>query len=73
MNTYKCLRSKVITMLRQSKHAFFNRLNPHSSRDFWKMIKNLNKKQSSVPALNDGEYTATTDKEKAEILNNQFS
>jgi len=35
-------------------------------------VKNLSKKQSSVPALNDGEYTIT-DKEKAKLLNNHFS
>jgi len=61
-----------VEMFRVSK-AFFNRLNPNSSRDFWKTIKNLSKKQSSVPALNNGEYTAITDKEKAELLNNHFS
>ena len=70
---YKNLRSRVITMLRQSKHNFFKNLNPISNKAFWKAVRCLNKKTSSIPTLTTSASTATTDREKAELLNAHFS
>ena len=70
---YKNLRSRVITMLRQSKHNFFKNLNPNSNKAFWKAVRCLNKKTSSIPTLTTSASTATTDREKAELLNAHFS
>ena len=66
-------RSKVISKLRQSKHEFFQNLNNSSDKAFWKAIRQLNKKESQIPTLVSGTTTATSDREKAELLNNQFS
>ena len=70
---YKNLRSIVITILRQSKHNFFKNLNPNSNKAFWKAVKCLNKKSSSMPTLTTSASTTTTDREKAELLNAHFS
>ena len=43
------------------------------SRKFWKAIKYLNKQQSTIPTLQQGEQTASTDQQKAALLNSYFS
>ena len=60
-------------MLRQSKHNFFKNLNPNSNKAFWKAVRCLNKKTSSIPTLTMSASTATTDRKKAELLNAHFS
>ena len=44
-----------------------------SSKDFWKAVKNLNGSQCTIPTLNHSGETATSDNEKATMLNNFFS
>ena len=72
-NHYKKLRNKVITMLRQSKQKFFKTLHPNSNKAFWKAVNSLNKKDSVIPTLTFGGYAATTNREKAEVLNDHFT
>ena len=40
---------------------------------FWSSVRSLNKSAPSIPTLEHGLATATTDKEKAELLNSFFS
>ena len=41
-----------------------------SSKEFWKAVKNLNGSQCTIPTLNHSGETATSDNEKATMLNN---
>ena len=60
-------------MLRRAKANYFKNLNPRDSKKFWKAVKYLNKQQSTIPILQHGEQTASTDLQKAELLNMFFS
>lgn len=52
------------------KHTFFN---PKSNKAFWKTMKCMNKKQTTIPTLTTNIHTTTTNKEKAELLSTHFS
>ena len=43
---YKRMRNRVTTMLRNGKKLFFQNLNPHNNRQFWKAMKYLRKQTS---------------------------
>ena len=58
--------------MRSAKLAYFKKLNPRDSKKFWKAVKFLNKKSKSVPTLTLGDATATTDYQKANLLNSFF-
>ena len=64
---------RVTNMLRRAKPDYFKHLNPRDSKRFWKAVKYLNKQQSTIPTLQQGELTAKTDLDKAETLNSFFS
>ena len=70
---YKKLRNRVTTQLRGAKTSFFSQINPHDTKKFWKSVKYLNKNQSSIPVLSQGNTLACTDSEKADMLGNDFS
>ena len=70
---YKRTRNKVITLLRHSKLTFFKKLHPKSNKAFWKAVNSLNRKSSGIPTLTSGSLVATTDGEKAELLNEHFT
>ena len=53
-------------MLRNAKTSFYNRLNGANKKLFWKTMKQLHKKESSVPTLSYYGTTATDDKSKAD-------
>ena len=69
---FRSARNKVIGMLRKAKADYFKNFNPRDSKFFWKTVKCLNKQQSITPTLQQGEVTAHSDMDKAEILNNFF-
>ena len=52
---------------------FFRSFNPSNPKQFWKIAKLLNKNSSSIPSLVKNGYTATTDSDKATMLNGFFS
>ena len=52
---------------------FFRSFNPSNPKQFWKIAKLLNKNNSSIPSLVKNGYTATTDSDKATMLNGFFS
>ena len=58
--------------LRNAKKAFFCKLNPKCSREFWKVYKALNNSPCSIPVLTSGDSTTRSNKEKAELLNKFF-
>ena len=74
LSKYRRMRNKVTSELRTAKRSYFQRLNPKNPKEFWKSIKFLNKKQSSIPTLTDEDGNeALTGSQKAEMLNSFFS
>jgi len=73
MKSYKSLRNKVIGMLRKEKASYFKKLKPSNMKQFWKTVKSLTKKESSVPTLHHDGATASTNGEKACMLNDFFA
>ena len=55
------------------KANYFKNLNPRDSKKFWKAVKYLNKQQSTIPTLLQGDQIASSDIHKAELLNAFFS
>ena len=54
-------------MLHKARSLYF--LNPKDSKQFWKTVKYVNIKQSTIPVLELEGSTAKSDTEKAEMLN----
>ena len=70
---YKVHRNRTLANLRAAKRAYFQKLNPRDPKSFWKAIKFLSKSPHlSVPTLIQGDTTATTDFDKANLLNSFF-
>ena len=69
LSKYKAERNKVVSLLRASKTAYFQNLGSSNSKEFWKAVKLVNKRSSTIPALKDGSFLITTDTEKAQLLN----
>ena len=70
---FKKLRNECVTMLRQEKLKYFNSLSGASNKTFWKTMKCLNKKEDTIPSLQEGNNQAINDKEKSDMLNMFFS
>ena len=70
---YRQYRNKVVGMLRNAKMAYFGKLNPRKSKEFWKTCKLLNRTSSSIPTLSNSATVAHTEIEKAELLNSFFA
>ena len=66
---YKKLHNEVVSNLRKSKSDFFNKLKPNS-KEFWKAIKIVQNKKSSIPILI-GDISSDID--KVNVLNAHFS
>ena len=73
MGQYQTARNKAITMLRNAKIAFFNKLNTADKKQFWKTMKYLWKEQNTIPVLSHNGSSAHNDNDKANMLNNFFS
>ena len=69
---FKQLRNKVVAKLKHAKRDFFTNLHPRSQKEFWKVVKSLNSKQNTLPILVSGNITATSDLDKANLLNTTF-
>lgn len=72
LSKYKAERNKVVSLLRASKTAYFQNLGSSNFKEFWKAVKLVNKRSSTIPALKDGSFFITTDTEKAQLLNDFF-
>ena len=70
---YKTTRNRIVTLLRNKKQQYFNSIMTTDSKTFWKTIKMLNRNRETIPALHSGDYTASNDKEKADLLNTFFA
>ena len=70
---FRSARNGVISLLRRAKANYFKNLNPRDSKKFWKAVKYLNKQQSTIPTLLQGDQIASSDIHKAELLNAFFS
>ena len=57
---YKHQRKQVLSMLRESRQAFFTNLNTASAKEFWKTIKMLGRKSTSLPTISNGSTQADT-------------
>ena len=73
VSKYKNLRNKVTSLLWQEKASHFEKLKPSNMKQFWKAIKSLTKKESSVPTFHLEGATATMNTEKANMLNKFFA
>ena len=72
LRKYKTHRNRTLAELRAAKKAYFRKLNPRDPKSFWKAVKFLAKKPQSIPTLVQGDTTATTDYDKANLLNSFF-
>ena len=70
---YKRMRNRVVSQLCEAKSRFFNTINPHNAKKFWKAVKYLNKTHNSIPVLCDGNSEARSDGDKAEMLGDFFT
>jgi len=67
------LRNEVVQLLRQSKKNHLKRMANLGSKQFWKTIKYLKKTSSQVPTLKNGATEASSNTDKASLLNEIFS
>ena len=70
---FKQLRNKVVAKLRHAKHEFFSKLQPSNPKVFWKVVKLLNFTENALPTLISDNITATTNLDKANLLNATFA
>ena len=70
---YKRIRNRVVSQLCESKSRFFKTINPRNVKKFWMVVKYLNKTRSSILVLSNGNITAHSDRDKAEMLCDFFS
>ena len=69
---YKKARNRVTSLLRIAKRLYMQGLDPSDKKKFWKMVKHLTKKPSSPPVLSRYESVASSNVEKADMLNSFF-
>ena len=69
---YNRQRNRVVTMLRNAKQLFFDKLNAADTKTFWKTVRQLNQQHSSIPVLKDNGITVESSADKAALLNNYF-
>ena len=70
---YTAMRNKVVTLLRESKQRFFDELNNADTKQFWRTMRILNRKSSSIPSLQDeNNATIKSNTGKANALNSFF-
>ena len=70
---YKAMWNRVASELQFAKQFYFQRLNPKNSKDFWRVMKYLNRQKSTIPALvDDNDTEATSNSEKADMLYSFF-
>ena len=70
---YKRARNKLTAQLRHAKSEFFANLDPSNTKQFWKTVKTLSKKDASVSTLTHEGATCHSDLQKVNALNNFFS
>lgn len=66
------MRNRVTILLRNAKRAYIQGLNPSDKKKFWKAVKFLTKKTTSIPELSHDGTTASSGTKKADMLNMFF-
>ena len=69
---FRAMRNKVVSLLRESKLAFFGKLNQANNKEFWKIMKFFNNTTSTIPTLQTSGTVAHSSVDKANALNNFF-
>ena len=69
---YNVKRHQIVSLLRNSKQESFDTLEYADSKTFWKTIRLLNNKRTSIPLLQHNGKTAESASSKATVLNNYF-
>ena len=69
---YTAKRNQTTALLRKSKQSFFNKLNNADAKTFWKFVKSLNQKSTSMPTLQHNGTKLETSECKADALNKYF-
>ena len=69
---YTVKRNQTTALLRKSKQSFFNKLNNADAKTFWKSVRSLNHKPTSMPTLQHNGTKLETSESKADALNNYF-
>lgn len=69
----KRARNRVTSQLRQAKSDYFRNLNPSDTKQFWKTVKVLNKKDSQIGSLTHDGIPIHSDTDKANALCDFFS
>ena len=64
-STYKSVRSKLVSDLHKARSAYLKKLIPENLKQFWRTVKYLNKKQSTIPTLVSDTLEANSGTEKA--------
>ena len=72
LSQYKHARNKVVSQLRCAKKQFFRNLNPSNTKDFWKSVKYLTKKDSIGTVIHE-DHLCKSDLDKANGINAFFS
>ena len=70
---YTSLRNQVVHTLRQAKKDHLKKVSSQGSKQFWKTVKFLKKASSQIPTLNNGSIIASTNVDKASVLNEVLS
>ena len=67
---YKQLRNKVVQLLRIAKKKYLKKASFEGSKRFWKAVKNIrNPSNQSIPVLREDSIVASSNAEKASLLN----
>ena len=69
---YKRVRNLIISQLRQEKQKYFHNLNPSNTKQFWKIVKVLNKHGTHSSSLTHYGVPCSSDLDKANSLNDFF-
>ena len=69
---FHAMRNKVVSLLCESKLAFFGKLNQANNKEFWKTMKLLNNTYSTISTLHTRGTVAHSSVDKANVLNNFF-
>ena len=69
---YNTQRNKVVSMIRQSKQSFFEKIDLANSNNFWRSVRRLNLQQLSILILQSNGVSVESSANKATVLNNYF-
>jgi len=70
---YKSLRNELVHLIRKAKKDHLKKMSKLGKKQFWRTVKFLKKTSSQVPTLKTESTTATSNVEKASLLNEVLS